>query len=314
MRTLVAVLSMTLLAALSASAWMWRELRAERARNEELVAQLELPKAAASSGASLSSPPPTEPQPAPATASATVTAQAATSERPVVHGTAEESENYQRRLLGDPRYRAAWSEQQRLNYSLRRENLIRLLGFTTEQADAVIGVMIERQIAWMQKTPNTSEEVAADETAYQDALRELIGEDQRQRLEHYMESRASRMQVDRLRTHLTGDDALREAQIEPLIAALHVERAQLTQELEQYKTTLRAKNTDDIWPVFSERQTELTRAMHQRMQAAAGGILSPAQLDTFVQMLNRELEQHEAQQRMQRLQSKLSTTLATPAE
>ena len=47
-------------------------------------------------------------------------------------------EAYQRRMLQQPKYREAWRAQQRLRYARRRENVIRLLGFTPEEADAVI--------------------------------------------------------------------------------------------------------------------------------------------------------------------------------
>ena len=46
------------------------------------------------------------------------------------------------------------------------------------------------------------------------------------------------MQVDRFRTQLTGADMLRDDQVEPLIAALHVEHAQMQQELQEYRETL----------------------------------------------------------------------------
>jgi hypothetical protein len=304
MRKLVAVLSMTLLAAVGGAAWMWRELHAERARNDELTARLELltaPLAVAPHNS-----PPTASQFAPV--SGPVITQTATTESPTAQrGSADEWAAHERRLLADDRYRAAWIDQQRLNYSPQRDNLIRLLGFTPEQADAVIGVMIERELAWQQDTPNTPEKVATDEAAYQDALRNLVGEDQRQRLEHYQESRPIRMQVNQLRVQLTGDDALREAQIEPLIAALYRERAQVKQELEEFRETLRAQTPDPgLWLKFAELQTELMKTMHQRMHDAADSILSRTQLDALDQMLKRELERQEADLRMQRLQSKLS--------
>ncbi len=49
------------------------------------------------------------------------------------------------------------------------------------------------------------------------------------------------------------------------------------------------------------------KAAHGRMHSAASGILSSAQLEKLDAMLKRDLERHEAQQRMSRIQSKLDS-------
>ena len=49
-------------------------------------------------------------------------------------------------MMRDPRYREVQREQGRLALAPRRANLIRLLGMTPAQADAVIDLQIER--AW----------------------------------------------------------------------------------------------------------------------------------------------------------------------
>ena len=82
------------------------------------------------------------------------------------------------------------------------------------------------------------ERLEAEERAYQAKLRELLGEEKSAQLQSYMESRQTRMQVDRFRMQLTGADLLRDDQVEPLIAALHAEQAQMQQELQEYRDTL----------------------------------------------------------------------------
>ena len=50
---------------------------------------------------------------------------------------------------------------------------------------------------------------------------------------------------------------------------------------------------------------ELLKAAQGGMRSAASGILSSSQLDKFDAMLKRDLERHEAQQRMARIRSKI---------
>jgi hypothetical protein len=318
MRKLVVVLSLAVSLAAGACVWLWSELRAERGRSAELAAQLQAEKVAAhlaervEQASATAASPVSQPSPLPQPAPTPVTAQNPTNQATTrVQGTQEEWEAYQHRLLSDPKYRAAWSDQQRVSYAPRRANLIRLLGFSAEKADAVIEVMIERELALMQKRPHTPQQIEADEAAYQSRLRTLLGDEQRQRLGDYMASRASRMQVDRFRGQLSGADAMRDDQVEPLIGALHQEQAQMRKELAEYRETLRAQAQDaDSWRLSGERETELMKAAHRRMLAAAGSLLTQAQLDALEAMLAGDLQRHEAQQRMRRLQGKLSTPAA----
>jgi hypothetical protein len=233
-----------------------------------------------------------------------------------VQGTQEDWEAYQRRMMQQPKYREAWRVQQRLAYSRRRENVIRLLGFTPEQADAIVELTIDRQLSWYDRTPPNpiTEEYRLkqqavyeqDEREDQARLGELLGEEKRARLQEYMESRATRMQVDELRPQFTGADMLLDDQVEPLIAALHVERARMQQELSEYRETL---NQDDpkSGQDFSERQIELLKGTYDRMHAAAAPILSGSQLKRLDALLQRDLEGKEAQKRMQSIQSKVDT-------
>ena len=46
--------------------------------------------------------------------------------------------------MNDPKYREAFREQQRLRLATRRDNFVRLLGFSPEQADAVIELSIDQ--------------------------------------------------------------------------------------------------------------------------------------------------------------------------
>jgi ribulose bisphosphate carboxylase small subunit len=296
------VLLIVALASAGVSTGLWLELRAERALNADLTARLKVaaatPVTAREPVASRTAEPPVVM--APVVANAAPAPAVAKADR----ASADFWQARQRKLMSDPRYRDAFREQQRLQLATRRENFIRLLGFSPEQADAVIDLSIERQMNWPSGIPQ--EQGEQESRTYQEKLRALLGEDKSAQLQNYMESRQTRMQVDQFRTQLTGGDALRDDQVEPLIAALQVERSQMQQDLEEYRASFAADdNSEASQRKYNERQTALLKATHDRMRTAASAILSQSQLQKLDAMLKRDLERHEAQQRMARIQSKL---------
>jgi hypothetical protein len=305
MRTIVGVLALSLLAAAGTSAWLWTEWHAERELNAQLTARLEQ-LAAAPRNETVPAAMPAQSGAASPVPTASLPAQAPATEGPVrVVGTQEDWDAQRRRLFDDPRYRDAWREQQRLAYGRRRDNLIRLLGFTPEQADAVIDLTVERELAMSQKEPAPPDGEA--EEAFQDKLRALLGEQQRARLEGYMESRASRMQVDQMRSQFAGADALRDDQIEPLIAALHVEHAQARKALDEYRESLRTTGDGGNFSQrYREREILEMEAMHRRMHDSAAAVLSPTQLELLDAVLKRQLERHQTELRLNRLKRKVA--------
>jgi len=307
MRMSTVFLLITALASAGVSAGLWLELRAERALNAELSERLSLAIATP-----IAAPPPVAQGPAaPVITTAPVAAPAAPA--PVIVATTVEPETAkparngprdwqarQRKLMDDPKYREAFREQQRLRLATRRDNFIRLLGFSPEQADAVIELSIDQQLE-MQQGMND-----ANVRAHEARLREVLGEEKSVQLQAYMESRQSRMQVDRFRTQLTGADMLRDDQVEPLISAMHAEQAQMQKELGEYRETLSWEGDATASSrQYAERQLEMMKAANRRVHSAASGILSGSQLERLDAMLKRDVERHEAQQRMSRIQSKL---------
>ena len=329
MRISTVILLVIALASAGVSAAFWSELRAERALNAELSARLE-----AANAARPSPPPPTAPtdeptpvapadSPAPPQPATPVPAEAPVDRPNVVQGRENDWRANQRRLMSDPKYRDAWREQQRLQMAQRREDYIEILGFTPQQADAAIELAIDRQM-WAFETSSplssnpddaqrqTRERNEAEERAYQAKLRDLLGAEKSAHLQTYMESRQSRMQVDRLRNQLTGGDALRDDQVEPLIAAMHAEQSQLRKDMQEFRDTLNFDGDPrGTQTRISERQAELMKVAHARMHASASGILSASQLEKLDTMLKRDLERLEAQQRMQRIRSKLEQPAPT---
>jgi hypothetical protein len=303
MRKSELLLALALFGSVAVSTWLWNELRAERIRNAELSTRapsLPMPVAATE---------PASPVPAPVAASpvaATPVNIAAPSPRAESKGQ-EDAESSQRRMLQQTQYREAWRAQQRLNYALRRENVIRLLGFTPEEADAVVEIAIDRQLSWMdrpQPKPMTQELAQQQQALYEQdkredeaKLRELLGEEKRARFQEYMDSRPTRVQVDQLRPQFTGADTLRDDQVEPLIAALHVERTRLHTEQQEYRAAVTADAAPNMSP-YSERELDLLKTAYERMHTAAAPILSGSQLKRLDALLKRDFDRQELEARM----------------
>jgi len=311
------VLSVAWLGSVAAAAFFWSELRDERAYSAALAAQLEQARTGAhgvvrteAARIVTATTPPAPVSEAPVAA--------ATGDAQVVQGSQKDWDAYQARLMRDPKYREVRREQERLALAPRRANLIRLLGLTPAQADAAIDLQLDLDAqsneVYRTADPTTDQarydrraRLEALERAYQDRVRALIGEDLRAKLDTYMESRGTRMQVDRLRTDLDAANALRDDQVEPLITALQAERTQMQDDLQAYSDTLSWENDaqTDSWRSYSDKQAELWKTMNRRMHSSAASILTNAQLDALDALLAREFARFEAQQRLNRIQSKL---------
>jgi hypothetical protein len=319
MRKSEVVLSVALLASVAISGWLWSELRAERSRNVALTNDARSPALVAAPRAeSIPVAPAAPADTAPALLNASSTTAAAPTQAPTtVVGTKEDWQRSQHRLMSDPRYREAWREQRRLTFALRRDNIIRLVGLSPEQAAAVIDLQIDRELAFMEGNVSYPDDAAREqqqaehrvhaiERDHKEKLQALLGSQKYAGLEQYMESRPSRMQVDNFRTQLAGPDMLREDQVEPLIAALHVEHSQMRRELTEYRDTLNWEGTaTETWRLYNEREAELRKSAHVRMRDAAASILSLSQLAKFDDLLRREQQRRETQQRMEGLQAKI---------
>lgn len=305
------------LASAGVSAGLWMNLRAERELTAELRVRLD--RAIEPSPATPVAAPAATPKIHSTTSIAVAEIPASAAANQPAHRTSFTQEEWmasQRRLLSDPRYREAWFEQQRLQQAGYRERLIDLLGFSAEQADVVIDLGIERQLTWQFQTPpdpmteeylrEQKERAEAAQRTEKARLREVLGEAKYARFQDYLESSMSRQQVDRLRTQLSGADALRDDQIEPLIAAIHAEQAQMSKDMLAYRDTLSWDGDSSAsMQKLSERQTEEIKAVNARIRNAAGAILGSGQLEQLDAMLKRDLASHEAQVRMQRIQSKV---------
>jgi hypothetical protein len=294
--------------------WLWIDLRNERDRTLALQSRLTLienvhepPRGSKASTA------------LPATVAPTIAADppAATKGDPpaamhVYLPSADDEIARQRKLLTDPKYRDAWHEQRRAVYALRRDNLVRIVGLTPEQADAVLDLQIDREQSRIENpgVPSRAQE-QADDAADQQRLREMLGDLKTQQLQKYMESRATRARVDDFRSVLSGADALREDQVEPLIDALHVEDARMQQEMQEYRSALMNAGEPDARRQLGDRQIDNVKASYERMHSAAAPLLTSSQLDKLDAMLKRDLDRRVAEQRINRVQSQFDDPALT---
>jgi hypothetical protein len=146
----------------------------------------------------------------------------------------------------------------------------------------------------------------ARERAYQDRLRQLLGEQKRLQLADYMHSMGTRSQVNRLRAELAAIDALRDDQIEPLIAAIHAERSQMETDVSEFRDKLNAAGGSPAsMQKYGDFQVKQLKATNVRIRTAAAAILSQAQLKELDAMLQRDLARQETLQKMSRIQSKI---------
>jgi hypothetical protein len=317
MRKLEIVLSVALATSVAVAYSLWHELHAERARTARL--------GAAAAAPALTPAAPATPPPAGSRAAAAASPRAETipqTESPS-HGRQEDWQSYRRRLLQDPKYLEAWREQRRLTYRLRRDNAIRLFGFSPATADAIIELDIDRELQMQESSTDAPSEEGgrqfkakyeADEREHDSKLLALLGQERFEQWQNYMETRSTRMQVDRFRSQLNGFDLLRDDQVEPLIAALALEQKQMQSELQEFRESFEwGSDPDQQRKKFLDRQAQITKAGHKRMLEGAGSVLSPSQVRRLADMLDTDLAQRANQLRMDALREKLGPMPATEA-
>ena len=226
----------------------------------------------------------------------------------------EDWQAHERRMLSEPAYRDARKEQRRLEMSKWREDAIRLIGMTPEQADKALDVQIEsefasstwpnpRDVAEMKQRMHDIEAANQRELV---ELSEFLGETKARQWHEYLASQPTRYEVARLRTQLLSTPSpLREEQIEPLVSGLHVEREQLARQMNEFYVSLDwdEANRENSSAEYARRVEELTAQMQERSRSAASAILSQDQLAAYDAMLRHQRELNDARTRMFRTRS-----------
>jgi hypothetical protein len=215
-----------------------------------------------------------------------------------------------RELLRDPKYYAAAHASMRSMFDERRYWMIRTLGLSAAKADEIIDYYIDLRlrdetIVW---NPQASEQEQREHQALlaqrrsddSERLRAIAGEETFAKLEEFTASHPSRNRTNQLRNRLdAGNDAMRDDQIEPLIAVFHTEQTRYMQETQEY---IEAQDPDNISPEILHKRLQhidsLANASNRRIRTSASMILSSRQLAELDAMLRAEREVAQAQMAM----------------
>jgi hypothetical protein len=220
----------------------------------------------------------------------------------------------QRQLMADPEYREALLQQERLQLYARREDAIRLLGFTSAEADGVIDLWAELNLQTQRlRSPSNEgerlervEQQSALEREFEQNMRKTLGDSKYAQWRDYMGSLPTRATISQLQSQLAGIESLRDEQIEPLVTALRPVSMQYDRDMTEYLQSAGANVPDSIADDLEreEHRVDLVATHNQRMHDAAATILTGRQLATFDAQLKRALETQQAWLQMSRVSLK----------
>lgn len=308
----------------SASGYLWQEMRAQRERADELQDQVaELRSLQKAQPATTYAPSADEPEitataaqvtQAPATSSRAASMQAAPAVNAIPRNHFFSGFEQQQRLLQDPEFRKLMLAQQRTSVAMTHPDLISALGLSREQADRLFDLLAEQQMRSREKQlPMQGMTGPPDEAALQEMQRQakeeqqsreaevaaLLGDAKMAEWKEYRQSISARFQVKQLHDLLAGSDAaLREDQMQPLVAAIAQEQRRDLAENGFNMKLLPTRAVTEDHTRRIEESIDLTSASNQRIHDAAAAILSSDQLDSLDEMLNQNLNMQRMHLRM----------------
>jgi hypothetical protein len=324
MRKLSTALILATVILATATAHLWSERNEQRARGDALQLRVVALEAAATRS--------TAARPAktnqsntggdestvtatPAAVSATTTATTATTVKgPQPADAAEDWLGFERRTLAIPEYREARRVQRKRELAGLRDEGVRIVGVTPEQADKIIDSMIEREFDWSGRpNPRNAEELQQRQRDIEEnkrneeaALRALLGDAKATQWNEYLASQPSRSEVRQLREALSeSSEPLRDDQVEPLVNTLYTGRTQFMKELEEYRASQTANSPDRQAAnrQYMQHYVEHMASANKRASKEAASILSQQQLAKFDAMRARQLEIWKATQRLREVQA-----------
>jgi hypothetical protein len=331
MRKLSPALILAIIILATATAYLWRERNEQRARGDALQVRVAALEAAAIRG--IAAPPAKTDQsstgrdaltairaPVSPTAPATTTT---TAKGAQPADAAEDWLAFERRTLAIPEYREARRAQRKHELARLRDEGIRIVGVTPEQADKIIDSMIERELDWSGRpNPGNAEELQQRQRDIEEnkrkeeaALRALLGDAKAAQWNEYLASQPSRSEVRQLRSSLSeSSEPLRDDQVEPLVSALHTRRTQFMNEVEDYRASQTAESSDPQAANrrYTQHYVEQMAAANKRASKEVASILSQQQLAKFDAMRARQLEIWKATQRLREVQA--GTTVPSVAK
>ncbi len=220
------------------------------------------------------------------------------------------------RVQRDPRFQAAMVDYQRIDIRQQYSAFLSSLGLSAEKEDQLVMILAQQRVRGAQGIPQEYTREAW-QRKNDDELRAVLSQPQVDAFRRYRDTAAVREQVLSLRDELMATrDPLRDDQVELLVDALHPEELQFMAEVRAFNEGLdkSAEALPDSERKFENYFAERETAATERKLAAAGTILSRAQLKA----LGRRLETQQAMGRqgskLRRLQFELAKTMGQSSE
>jgi hypothetical protein len=221
-----------------------------------------------------------------------------------------------RRMLRDPKYYEIARASMRPNFATRRAELIRALGVSPAQADAMVDYWIDRQLrseARELKVATSEEErlemeklVTRERREDEERLHAILGDALFPKMQEFIASQPSRSRAYQLRARLAdGSEVLRDDQFEPLIGTLHTEQTRLQQEVQDLVATV----DPDIGAAAQAQRKmqqqifDIYKASNRRVHNSAAAILSSKQLAELDAMLRADFEVMQAQNALHQMEA-----------
>jgi hypothetical protein len=209
-----------------------------------------------------------------------------------------------KKLLDDPAGRELFLAQARTEARAENRDLARELQLTGEEYDRLIDLLAEHKMQQRDLFSRADDTITADISNELNALRDrlaqnigdLLGQEKAEQYAAYDDSRAVRTQVRRLRGVLTEGDALTDEQTSRLVAALQKERKAFNKEMQRRIPNERVSSSMGTWyggefrsdrtsrAAAQEHFLQQTEEFAQRLRRSAAEILSAPQLRAFAQM------------------------------
>jgi hypothetical protein len=223
-----------------------------------------------------------------------------------------------RRLFRDPKYYEVWRASARMDFTARRDEMVRALGIPPAKADEMVEYWIDRRLRSQTIDVNprltASEQLAQQELFAQqqrdddEKWRAIIGSELFGKMETYEASRPSRYSANQLRDRLAGsNDALRKDQFEPLVGLLHTEQVRLEQEWQDFVATLDPDHTSvEDQQKVQQKMIALREESNRRIHNSASAAMSPVQLAELDAVLRTKFEHFRANSTLSSMEANAS--------
>jgi hypothetical protein len=214
----------------------------------------------------------------------------------------------EREMLKDPEYRQTQIAAGRRQFAQMRADAIRVAGMTTDQADRIVDLWVERNLRYTElggfagELPTDENQAKLDRAsaAEQTELRRLLGAETYQKWNRYLASGDERAEVGQLRAQLSNSETpLTDPQADALVEAIYSERERRSAEYEEYVKAAGITDRNVVAPQDRQRWLDLEKQANQRIHRAMAATLSESQLSSLDESLEARLAPVELELRRQ---------------